>query len=1045
LIDMKTLARISHKCLLFVIALPGAASVLAATSTLTTRLDDPKAVYLEAPAFDVHGDGVADDGAAIQAAIDKAAGSLWEGIVFVPSGRYRLTRTLYVWAGVRVYGYGPTRPVFVLGDNTPGYQEGIGLMVMFAGSRPRTAGAGPGRGGTPPGGGFPGPFRVPFPPPGTVPPDDTIGDAGPGTFYSAMSNIDFEIGDGNPAAVAIRAHYAQHCFLRHMDFHIGSGLAALTEIGNEAEDLRFYGGTYGILTGKPSAAWQFTLIDSLFEGQRKAAIREHEAGLTLIRDTFRNMPTAIEIDPEYSDQLWVKDCRFENISGPAIIISNEKSPLVEVGVENAVLQDVPVFARFRQSGKEAAGKGKQYRIEDFNYGLIVPGLGTTGTVGMIYRATPLDTMPAPPPPAIRPLPPTMEWVNVHTLGVTGDGTTDDTAAIQKAIDEHRVLYFPSGRYIIRDTLTLKPDTVLIGLHPLMTQLNLPDAASGFEGVGAPRPMISAPSGGTNILSGFGLFTGGVNARASGVIWRAGADSMINDVRFLGGHGSGPGQANNNNSTADTELRKRWDGQYPSLWVTDGGGGTFANIWTPNTYAQAGFYVSDTRTPGHVYQLSNEHHVRAEIKLDRVENWDLNAPQTEGEAGESIEAVSIEINASKNITIANYHGYRVTRSRAPFPVAVRIYNSGNIRFRNVHVNAESGIGFCDRDGCHTFLRLSKFPFENSIQDMTRRLEVREREFAVLDIPLNIPMDPPTPPPTDTSAVLAPGAKVRKLEEGFHSISGAAVDGSGKLFFVEHHRNRIYSWSPDDGLIIENDHPLDAVNLAFDRSGSLMVLSSLGSEGTVYSFRPGAPADITVLSPQPAEPRPKARAILPSNYWNNGEFRNQLDFSTMRYRTLSEMFAEDVTTPKTSQYVSPDGSIFLPAGLVVQQGPPDATGWRFSDNLDTYGFLNAAAGGRVYIASSSEDRTYSAVVGADGALHDLRPLAERGGESVAAGPDGNIYVANGQIFVYNPRGEQIARIDVPERPIDILFGGDDGRTLYILAHRTLYSVEVRRPER
>jgi hypothetical protein len=1030
LIDMKYSVR---KCLFFVILLLSAAAVLASESALTTRLHDPAAVYLEAPDFDVHGDGVADDSAAIQAAIDKAASSLWEGIVFVPSGRYRLTRTLYVWAGVRVYGYGPTRPVFVLGDNTPGYQKDIGLMVMFAGFRPRPAGAGSGRK-------FPGPFRVPFPPPGTVPPNDTIGDASPGTFYSAMSNIDFEIGKGNPAAVAIRAHYAQHCFLRHMDFHIGSGLAALTEMGNEAEDLRFYDGTYGILTGKPSAAWQFTLIDSVFEGQRKAAIREHEAGLTLIRDTFRNTPTAIEIDTEYYDQLWVKDCRFENISGPAVIISNENSPLVEIGVENAVLQDVPVFARFRKSGDEVSGKGKQYRVEDFNYGLIVPGLGMTGTVGMIYRATPLETMPAPLPPAIRPLPPTEEWVNVRTLGVAGDGATDDTAAILSAIAEHRVLYFPSGRYIISDTLTLQPDTVMIGMHPLMTQLSLPDDAAGFDGVGTPRPMISSPLGGTNILSGFGLFTGGVNPRASGVIWRAGADSMINDVRFLGGHGSKPGQVNNNNGTADAELRKRWDGQYPSLWVTEGGGGTFANIWTPNTYARAGFYVSDTKTPGHVYQLSNEHHVRVEIKLDRVENWDINAPQTEGEAGESIEAVSLEINSSKNITIANYHGYRVTRSRAPFPAAVRIYNSGNIHFRNVHVNAESGIGFCNQDGCHTFLRLSKFPFENSVQDITHHLEVREREFAVLDIPL----DPPSPPPADASSVLAPGAKVRMLEEGFHTISGAALDGSGKLYFVEHHRNRIYSWSPTSGLVIESDHPLDAVNLAFDRSGNLMVLSSLGPEGTVYSFHPGAPADITVLKPQPMQLRPKARAVLPANYWNNGEFKNQLDFSTMRYRTLSEMFAADVTTPKNKQYVSPDGSIFLPAGLVVQQGPPDATGWRFSDNLDTYGFLNAAVGDRIYVASSSEDRTYSAVVGAYGALSDLRLLAERGGESVAVGPDGNIYVANGQIFVYDPDGRQIARIDVPQRPINIIFGGDDGRTLYILAHRALYSVKTRGSE-
>ena len=149
------------------------------------------------------------------------------------------------------------------------------------------------------------------------------------------------------------------------------------------------------------------------------------------------------------------------------------------------------------------------------------------------------------------------------------------------------------------------------------------------------------------------------------------------------------QATTINHTADPDLRKRWDGQYPSLWVTQGGGGTFADIWTPDTFAQAGFYVSDTKTPGHVYELSNEHHVRTEIKFDHVENWDVNAPQTEEEAGESPEALSLELAWSKNITIANYHAYRVTRSRAPFPAAVRLYHSADIHFRNVHVNAESG--------------------------------------------------------------------------------------------------------------------------------------------------------------------------------------------------------------------------------------------------------------------------------------------------------------------------------------------------------------------
>ena len=1008
--------------LLLVMLLHGIASAAFAASVIVTRLDDPQAVYLTAPEFGAHADGKSDDSAALQAAIDKAENNAREGILFVHSGQYRLTRTVYVWPGVRVIGYGATRPVFLLAASTPGFQKGVGVMVMFAGGRARAGGG----------------FRVPFPPPDSVPPNSAIGDAGAGTFYSAMSNIDFEIGDGNPVAIAIRFHVAQHSYLSHMDFHIGSGLAALTEIGNEAEDLHFYGGRYGILTDKTSPAWQFTLIDSEFQGQREAAIREHEAGLTLIRDTFRDMPSAIDIDPQYYDQLWVKDNRFENISSSVVVIGNEKSPLTEVGFENAVLKNVPVFALLRESGKKVSGKGPVYRIGNFNYGLILPGEGMTGAIGMLYDATALSTMPAALSPAIPALPPADEWVNVHSLGVSGDGTTNDTVAIQKAIDRHRVLYFPSGHYIVSDTLTLKPDTVLIGLHPTLTQLDLPDSTPAYQGVGSPRAVISAPPGGSNILSGFGVSTGGINPRAVGVLWRAGAASLIDDVRFLGGHGSGTNPYNNDH-TADPDLRKRWDGQYPSLWVTQGGGGTFADIWTPDTFAQAGFYVSDTKTPGHVYELSNEHHVRTEIKFDHVENWDVNAPQTEEEAGESPEALSLELDWSKNITIANYHGYRVTRSRAPFPAAVRLYHSADIHFRNLHVNAESGYATCDQNGCGTFLRVSKFPYENSIEDMTHHLETREREFAVLDVPAA----PPAPVAGDASAVLEPGSKVQKLEDGFFSISGAAVDASGKLYFVDRHEQRIYGWSAAAGLTIERDNPLDPVNLAFDKAGDLLVLSSSGPEGTVYSFRPGSPRDqITVLALQETKPRPGARAVLPVNYWNNGEFKTQLDFDTFVYKTLAQMFAEDVSTPKAKQYLSPDGSIFLPAGRVFQQGPANSTdGWRFSDNLDTYGFVSAPPGGHIYVSSESEDVTYRASVNADGSLSNLQPFANRGGESVAVDGKGNVYVANGQIFVYDRAGKQIGRIDVPERPIDIVFGGVGGRTLFILAHHALFAVKLR----
>ena len=101
------------------------------------------------------------------------------------------------------------------------------------------------------------------------------------------------------------------------------------------------------------------------------------------------------------------------------------------------------------------------------------------------------------------------------------------------------------------------------------------------------------------------------------------------------------------------------------------------------------------------------------------------------------------------------------------------------------------------------------------------------------------------------------------------------------------------------------------------------------------------------------------------------------------------------------------------------------------------MTARPGARVFVSNASEARTYSGLVNADGTVTDLKPFAERGGESVAVGRTRRVYIANGQVFVYAPDGKQIGRIDVPERPLQILFGGADRRTLFILTHHALYS--------
>lgn len=145
------------------------------------------------------------------------------------------------------------------------------------------------------------------------------------------------------------------------------------------------------------------------------------------------------------------------------------------------------------------------------------------------------------------------------------------------------------------------------------------------------------------------------------------------------------------------------------------------------------------------------------------------------------------------------------------------------------------------------------------------------------------------------------------------------------------------------------------------------------------------------------------------------------------------------------------MFLPAWRVFRQGPDgsypgmDETGWRWSHSLDAYGFITALPGQRIYVVSGAENRTYAATVEPDGTLSGLQPFAERGGESVTVDAAGNVYIANGQVFVFDETGKPLGQIDVPERPTGLFFGGPERRTLFILTHHALYAVETRHPGR
>ncbi len=936
--------------------------LLPAASVYTTRLDDPAAIYLTPENFPVHGDGVADDSDAVQQAIDKVGG----GILFIPKGAYRLTKTVYVWPGVRLIGYGDTRPIFTLSENTPGFQEGSGkYLFFFSGGRGRNAGRPP-------------------------------SDGNPGTFYSAMSNIDIEIAAGNPAAVGVRFHVAQHCYLSHMDFRLGSARAGIEDIGNEVEDLHFHGGQYGIATKRSAPGWPILVIDCTFDGQSQAAIASDEGGLAIVRPRITNVPTAVSTAPDKADELWISDATFQDFSGPALVIGNENNARMQVNLQNVACKNVPTLASFRESGKTVPGTGSQYVVDQFSHGLHVDGRQIKTTVA-VREAT---TSPTPVASDLPALPDPTTWVNVRTLGVTGDGKTDDTAALKKAIAGHKALYLPMGLYCVSETLTLRPDTVLIGLHPSATVINLPDNTPTFQGSGESKAVIETPKGGVNIVTGIGVYTNALNPRAVGVKWMAGANSLMNDVRLLGGHGTRvPGQQRGGN----LGNRDAWDSQYASLWVTDGGGGTFKDIWTPNPHAKSGMLITDTSTSGRVYAMSLEHHVSSEMIVRNASNWRFYAVQFEEEREEGPKALPLEIDRSSNLLFANTFFYRVISCFVPYPYATRISDSRDIRFRNFHLYSNSRVSF-----------------DSAVFETAAKAEIRDPEFAVLDVTSG-----PLPSrPRSESVVLAAGAKVEKLADGFLNIAGAAVDAKGTLYFADAREKRIYRWSPEQRKAeVVREIEQQPVNLAFDKAGNLLVVAYTGN-GTVLTFRPDQEnSEIVTIASQPAAPRPGLTAMLPVNRWmHNPEFQ------------------QDSAMVKPSHFVSPDGSTFIPAGQDFTSG---ATMWgtKMADVLRAFRLAPAVAEQTFYVTNEVELKTWAFKVGEDGTLSDPKLFANEGGECVATDDQGNVYIAAGQIRIFDPAGKPIATIEVPQRPTSLVFGNPDRKTLFITARSSLYSVQTR----
>jgi len=82
------------------------------------------------------------------------------------------------------------------------------------------------------------------------------------------------------------------------------------------------------------------------------------------------------------------------------------------------------------------------------------------------------------------------YTSVKDCGAKGDGTTDDTAAIQSAYEKKGGIYFPPGTYLVSDTLSATPKRYFIqGAGPARTVIRLKDKCPGFGDPASPKAVL----------------------------------------------------------------------------------------------------------------------------------------------------------------------------------------------------------------------------------------------------------------------------------------------------------------------------------------------------------------------------------------------------------------------------------------------------------------------------------------------------------------------------------------------------------------------------
>ncbi len=409
---------------LFCLLLP----VLAAADSV--RFPDDAGVLDVVRDYGARGDGVTDDTEAIQRALDDGGSNR---IVYLPDGEYRISRQLRFRPSAAadsskgghkrsiLQGQSQDGTVIRLIDHCPGFQEKptriskkdkevieSGVGVIWTGTTPAQR------------------------------------------FRNAIRNLTIDTGSGNPAASGLQFVANNQGCVRRVTIRSGDGSGHagldLSYTGQNGpllvEDLVVEGFEIGVHGNAFNSA---TFERVTLSGQRIAGVSSN-ACLFFRHLESRNAVPVFELSAFYSNVV-VVDSQFygKGREGVPAITSEGRVYLRDVHIEN--------YAEgLRHSDPEAAELAPDGRTEIVEY---VSHPLTDFESGESLR------LPIAEVPVIAWEHDFSKWANPCDFGAVGDGKTDDTLAIQRAIDApgKTVLYFPNkktfrigGRVEVRGTI-----------------------------------------------------------------------------------------------------------------------------------------------------------------------------------------------------------------------------------------------------------------------------------------------------------------------------------------------------------------------------------------------------------------------------------------------------------------------------------------------------------------------------------------------------------------------------------------------------------------